>query len=290
MLMNKIAASLIGAAAALAFSTSALAAPTNTNKLSVIGLTDVGTLVSFKLSSPSGTTREIGSVQGLVGDTALVGIDFRVQNGALYGVGNAGGIYLIDTTTAAASLQHRLTVALSGTRFGVDFNPAANALRIISDNGQNLRQPFPAVGSGAPFVATASDASLNTGVGTPAPVVSGVTAAAYVNNDLSTVTATTLYDINVSTGQVVVQSPANSGIVVASGSLAVPGLTGNASFDIHSDLNEAGETISNRAFAALATASGTSVYSVDFSSGRATEIGAINPAYALRDIALPLGQ
>ena len=31
---------------------------------------------------------------------------------------------------------------LEGENFGVDFNPAANALRIVSDTGQNLRQPF----------------------------------------------------------------------------------------------------------------------------------------------------
>lgn len=222
-------------------------------------------------------------------DASLIGIDYRVQDGLLYGVGDAGGIYLIDTTTAAASLQGRLTVALSGTRFGVDFNPAANALRIISDNGQNLRQSFTRTASGA-LPTTAPDASLNTGTAAPAPIVSGITAAAYTNNDLSAATATTLFDINVTSGQVVVQSPANSGIVVATGSLAVPGLSGNASFDIHSDLNEAGETVSNRAFAALGTASGTSVYSVDLTSGRATEIGTVNAAYVLRDIALPLGQ
>ena len=36
-------------------------------------------------------------MQGLSGnDTALVGIDFRVQDGKLYGVGNGGGVYTID--------------------------------------------------------------------------------------------------------------------------------------------------------------------------------------------------
>ena len=49
--------------------------------------------------------KEIGSVYGLQGyDTALVGIDFRIQDGQLYGVGNGGGIYTIDTYTAAATL------------------------------------------------------------------------------------------------------------------------------------------------------------------------------------------
>lgn len=285
MFSSKLAVSLISAAAALAFAPAALATPTNTNKLTAIGLTDDGLLISFRLSSPADTSREIGSIQGLVTDTRLVGIDYRVQDGNLYGVGDAGGLYLVSTANASASLVQRLSVALSGNRFGVDFNPAANALRIISDTGQNLRQPL-----ASPNLPTVNDAALNTGVGSPAPLVMGITAAAYTNNDLSPATATTLFDLNVATGQVVVQSPANSGIVVATGSLAVPGLSGNASLDIHSDLNEAGETIGNRGFAALATTAGTRVYSVDLTTGRATDFGPVAARYSVRDIALPLGQ
>ena len=107
--------------------------------LRVIGLTDDGRLVSFKARSPE-KTRDIGSVKGLTGtDTALIGIDFRVQDGKLYGVGNGGGVYTIDPETAqATTFVNALTVPLAGTAFGVDFNPAADRLRIISDMGQNL--------------------------------------------------------------------------------------------------------------------------------------------------------
>ena len=34
--------------------------------------------------------------------------------------------------------MNSLTVPLSGSFFGVDFNPAADRLRIVSDTGQNL--------------------------------------------------------------------------------------------------------------------------------------------------------
>ena len=57
----------------------------------------------------------------------------------LYGVGNGGGVYSIDPATAQASFVSQLSVALDGTSFGVDFNPAAGRLRIVSDAGQNLR-------------------------------------------------------------------------------------------------------------------------------------------------------
>jgi hypothetical protein len=61
--------------------------------LRVIGLTDDSRLVSFRATSPE-RARQIGYVSGLIGaDTALVGIDFRVQDGKLYGVGNGGGVY-----------------------------------------------------------------------------------------------------------------------------------------------------------------------------------------------------
>ena len=74
----------------------------------------------------------------LAGDQSLVGVDYRVQDGKLYGVGNAGGIYTLGGDASATKVG-QLTVALSGTSFGVDFNPAANRLRVVSNTGQNLR-------------------------------------------------------------------------------------------------------------------------------------------------------
>ena len=112
--------------------------PAPARALNVVGLTDDGRLVEFS-ASPEGGPR-VGAVKGLDGDTRLVGIDYRVQNGKLYGVGDAGGIYTIDRRGyGQATKVSQLTVALQGTNFGVDFNPAANRLRVISDTGQNLR-------------------------------------------------------------------------------------------------------------------------------------------------------
>ena len=79
------------------------------DEMRVIGLTDDGRLVSFKGQSPE-RTRHIGYVTGLTAaDTALVGIDFRVQNEELYGVGNGGGVYTIDPRTAEATFVNALT-------------------------------------------------------------------------------------------------------------------------------------------------------------------------------------
>ncbi|MGH9364365.1 MAG: DUF4394 domain-containing protein, partial [Thermoanaerobaculia bacterium] len=92
--------------------------------LKVFGLTADQELVKFRSNRPR-QHRVIGVVSPLQApDTSLVGIDFRVQDGQLYGVGNVGGVYTIDTATAAPTWVSQLTVPLDGAFFGVDFNPA----------------------------------------------------------------------------------------------------------------------------------------------------------------------
>ena len=61
-----------------------------------VGLSSAGTkLVRFDTDRPDRAKR-IGVVHNLNGDSALVGIDRRVQNGKLYGVGNQGGVYTLS--------------------------------------------------------------------------------------------------------------------------------------------------------------------------------------------------
>ena len=96
----------------------------------------------------------------------------------------------------------------TGDFFGVDFNPAANALRIISDTGQNLRLPF----AGALAGQTQTDTPLNY-PGPPAvSPATGLSGAAYTDNDLDPNTGTTLFNIDTALNQVVIQSPPNAGV------------------------------------------------------------------------------
>ena len=152
--------------------------------LDVVGLTSDPRLVCFNEFRPDKATT-IGFVAELSGgDTTLIGIDYRVQDGRLYGVAYVGGIYLLDVANAAATAFSRITVALDGTSFGVDFNPVADRLRIFSDIGQNLRHNVNVGGT------TATDTALNYMTGVKAL---GVAGAAYTNNDLDPKTNTTLY-------------------------------------------------------------------------------------------------
>jgi hypothetical protein len=246
--------------------------------LRAVALTDGGTrLLRFDVDRPN-RARVTRTISGLATDTFLIGIDYRVQDGMLYGVGNAGGLYTLDPRRARATAVGRLTQSLEGTSFGVDFNPAANALRIISDTGQNLRHPFAGPTAGQ----TQRDTVLTAG-GVTSP---GVTGAAYTNNDLDPRTATTLYDLDTATDQIVIQSPANSGMLVPTGALGVDA-GADAGFDIYSELR-AGRTVAVTGFAAVNSSAGSELYLVNLITGELSRVGSFR--VPVNDIAIQLDQ
>ncbi len=227
-----------------------------------------GTLMAMFTTDRPEVMDWVRLVTGLSGDTALVGIDFRVQDGLLYGIGNKGGVYTITTPPTTPDVVvtkvSQLTVALYGTNFGVDFNPAADRLRVISDNGQNLRHNL------------ADDTTTEDSTLTTPPLTAptrGVTAAAYTNNDLDPASAATLFDLDTTLDQGVVQSPANNGTLAATGALGVDAGP-NAGFDIYTDL-VGGKTDSVTGFAALgpAGATATTFYTVNLFTGATTKVG-----------------
>jgi Domain of unknown function (DUF4394) len=258
-----------------------------TPRLTILGLTADQRLVKFNECRPE-RLRDIGAVSGLVPpDMTLVGIDFRVQDGELYGLGDGGGIYTIDTRTAEAFKVTELTVDLQGVAFGVDFNPAANALRIISNTGQNLRHPF----AGPLQFQTQIDMPLNY---TPGTNATGVTGAAYTNNDLDADTGTTLFDLDTMLDQVAIQSPPNNGSLVATGLLNVDA-DATVGFDIYTQLRK-GMAVANNAFATLVVRGRTGFYRVNLLAGTATLIDKFSRdktddfSDPVIDIAIPLEQ
>jgi hypothetical protein len=245
-------------------------------QLDVTGLTADGKLVRFRECNPKKIKGAV-PVTGLTGaDTALVGIDYRVQGGGLlYGVGNGGGIYKFDGAPGVATLDSQLTVALEGTSFGVDFNPAADRLRIVSDTGQNLRHNL------NDDTTTTDGALKNADV-----VATGIVGAAYTNNDEAASTATTLFDLDSALDQISIQSPPNAGNLVATGKLGVDA-GAIAGFDVYSRI-EKDVAVANWGFAVLDVAGASGFYRVDLLTGRAIPLG--TPALPLVDIALPLDQ
>ncbi|MGH8930386.1 MAG: DUF4394 domain-containing protein [Egibacteraceae bacterium] len=245
--------------------------------LAAVGLTGDGRLVAFRVGDTS-KAAEIGKVNGLKDDKKLVGIDFRVQDGKLYGVGDQGGIYTLHDKAEAKKVSE-LTVDLEGDAFGVDFNPAADRLRIVSDTGQNLRHDVREDGE------TIEDDTL-TFPGPPEETAVGITAVAYTNNDEDDTTATTLFDIDTRIDQVVIQSPANAGLLAAVGQLGVD-VGPSAGFDIYSELEE-GKTVANAGFATFRVDQKYRLYEVDLLTGATESLGDFPDDHQVVDLSIAL--
>lgn len=251
--------------------------PQGGGRLEIVGLTNDQELICFSENNPGGAG-SLGRVRGLTGDTRLVGIDFRPATGDLYGLGDAGGVYVISTRNGAATFRSKLNVTLTGASFGIDFNPTVDRLRIVSDTGQNLRAN---VDTGE----TTTDTALAYTAGT---TTTGITAAAYTNNDANPNTGTTLYGLDSTLDQLLIQAPPNGGSLNATGKLTVNAGTATG-FDIYSELLR-GFTVDVHAFASLQADGRSRLYKINLFSGRAVPRGAFRGQTQVIDIAIPLNQ
>ena len=261
-------------------------------KETLVGVTESHRLVRFNGGQPQKVT-VVGTVAGLQSGESIVGIDYRVARGILFALSSAGRIYTIDTKTAQATSigGAPLAVALSGTEFGFDFNPAVDRIRIVSDSGQNFR--------GHPDTGAAVDSDPN------APGVQGdgklafaagdanagksprVVAAGYTYNKTNE-KITTNFAIDAATGSLVMQgtregvTPAvspNTGQLFTIGALGI-GSFARANFDI-SDVNNAAYLSAD-----VEGKRGTRIHSVDLTNGKATFIGTVGGGERLRGMAI----
>ena len=287
------------AAFALTVATGGAAATTDSAPADgpIYGLTTENRLLTFTADAPDEVLANV-KVRGLRAGEWLIGIDRRPLDGRLYAVGRvgtSGWLYTIDPSsgqaTFVAALRQALTgqpVVLDGTEFGFDFNPAADALRIVSDTGQNLRVlPSDRIVAGVQrFIGdTFVDGSLSRSpIGSvPRPVATGVTAAAYTNNDVDPATGTTLYDIDAALDELLIQNPPNDGTLTRVAALGRP--TGPlAGFDIRTPPS------GDLAYAALTRQAGNgttlaNLVIVNLTTGAVTDLGEVGGPKPLRDIA-----
>ena len=247
----------------------------------IVGLTTNNELFFFDSATP-GSIGALVPVTGLAPGTSLVGIDFRpAVPGQLTGVGQtgtSGAVYRIDPVTGVATPVNTIPL-LTGTQFGVDFNPVPDALRIVSDANQNLRITM----GGAGVVNT--DGALN-------PGDPNVVGAAYANNVPGGVNGqTTLYDIDSGLDVLVTQGGFNfpPGVPPVSpntGSLFPVGPLGvNTSDLVGFDISG----FTGTAFASLTPVgvAGAGLYTINLPTGAATFVGAIDGStLQVRDIAV----
>lgn len=254
----------------------------------ITALTSSDKLVEVSASKPN-KTLSTTAITGLAPGETLVGIDRRPAGGALYGVItapmaqakvariDADGVLrdvkpLFVLVGAAPGTPNGELVFLSGSSFGVDFNPTVDRLRLVSDAGQNLRIN---VATGGTFV----DGAINQAGASPE-----VVGAAYTNNDNDPTTGTALYDIDTATDGLSLQNPPNAGTLVPVGPLGFP-VGGPVGFDIFTELSA---PAGNTAYASFAEAGGTEkLYTVNLSSGAATPVGPFARKDVV-DIAVPI--
>jgi Domain of unknown function (DUF4394) len=249
--------------------------------VALTGLAGGNTLVFFDSATPSATTTR--GVTGVDLSAALLGIDYRPANGQLYGI-TSNGVFAIDPSSGNATLVNTISPTFNGgTISGVDFNPAADALRITGGNGQNFRI------AGGGLGATNVDGTLAYATGdTNAGVSPTITASAYTNSfaGVPAGRTTQLYNIDSNLDVLTLQNPPNNGTLSTIGSLGINvGTVGG--FDIFSPSNGV-----NTAFAAFAPNGSTaaSLYTIDLSTGSATSLGQIGTGagFNLTGLAAPI--
>ncbi|HTU68566.1 MAG TPA: DUF4394 domain-containing protein [Steroidobacteraceae bacterium] len=227
-------------------------------------VTSKGRLVTFDRADPALDTAI--AISGLQSGDTVVGADFR-GDGVLYALGSGGRLYTVDQTTGAATLKSTLAAdagdstdaftALSGTEFGIDFNPVSDRLRIVSDTGQNLRVN---VDTGA----TITDAPLTVS----GAARTGVNGAGYTNA-FSQACRTALYYIDASTDELLTTSDPNGGAATVVGAL---GVDATSAGDIEIATAADG---TNTGYAVLVVGGVPTSYQINLSTGTAASAGAV---------------
>ena len=181
----------------------------------------LATTVPAGLESPLALT-------GVNAGESIVSIDRRPQNGFLYGLGfnpAAGSVqlYSSSTTTGVATplgasgsfvgadgITPMPVGAGAGTRFGIDFNPTVDRVRVVNSAGQNFRMN---PNTGAFVDGNAGVANLNMDGAINGPTTS-VQETAYTNSAPGAAT-TTQYTLDAGTDALCIQNPPNNGTQTA---------------------------------------------------------------------------
>ncbi len=221
-----------------------------------IAIIDVGAKKVSKTMKVSGASGKV------------IGIDVRPADGMLYAATADGSIWTIDPATGKATQKSKVDMPLPKGDIVFDFNPAADRLRVIGEDGTNLRIN---VDDGK----VTKDGNLKFA---DADQMKGKTpkivAGAYTNS-MKGAKETTLYDVD-ATGSILRQAPPNDGVLNTVGQLGMNAK--DAAFDIVS--MDGGQ---NEGW----LMSGDTLYKVDLQSGKGTPVGKIAGVSGnVRDIAV----
>jgi len=246
----------------------------------IYAVTDTNQLIQFNAGQPQKLLSS-KALSGLAAQERLLGIDYRVARGQLYGLGSSGQLYRINTqdgTLTPVGTPNPLPALDRAKEWGFDFNPTVDRIRVVNDAGFNLRlhpdtgavvdgnADQPGLQHDGSLAYDASDAQAGK---TPAVLAAGYS----YNKDNEKIT--TNYALDGRQGLLVHQgtkegvqpmvSP-NTGRLYSVGSLGL-GSFERATLDL-SDL-------SNTAYSAISRGSSSVWYRINLATGQATRIGTI---------------
>ncbi len=243
----------------------------------IFGVDRANMLISFGALTPDRSIAKV-AITGLATGETIVGIDFRPLNNTLYAVGSSSRLYTVNVGTgvATAVVATAFTPGLSGTSFGVDFNPMVDRLRIHTDTEQNLR--INQITGAVAF----NDAPLAYKAGDPnAAANPNIVGTAYTNSFNPAPTVTELYGIDSNLDILVELDFPNDGRLDTVGRLNFD-TTGDVGFDIAGDTD-----IAYASLTPAAAATGPSrLFTINQRTGNATLVGVIGHATPLRGIAV----
>lgn len=212
------------------------------------------------------------AVTGLPAGESVVGMDYRIAKGVLYVLSSAGRLYTLDVPTGVLKpVGTGAGVALQGQLFGVDFNPVADRVRVVSNTGQNIRL-HPDTGAMAATDPAPAYAAGDARAGTKPELV----AAGYTYNKTDE-KLTTNFAIDRNGGYLVTQGSRegvqpvvsfNTGLLFSVGPLGIADMV-DANMDIADVTGAAFATVTTRSQAA------SRLYSLDLASGKATLLGTV---------------
>jgi Domain of unknown function (DUF4394)/PEP-CTERM motif len=230
--------------------TAAVMAVAPAQAVTLYGVDEVNNLIRFDSRTP-GVVQSSVAIQGL-GGSSLLGIDFRVRDGFLYALTDNNRVFRVNYNTGATSLV--ANVALTGSNFAFDFNPANTNLRIVSNDNTNYVLRFnPAPIALVPGVNVFYDAS---GAGLVDP---DIVSAGYINNDNNAATGTVLYVLDSANDVLAIQNAA-TGVLTRVGALGV-NIGARTSFDITGTANN------------TFVQAGNTLYNINLSTGALSTIG-----------------
>lgn len=232
-------------------------------------LLDGTTLISFDRDAPE-DVQSVVELTNLAGGEVIVGMDFRVADNRLYGVGSLNNLYLLPHTATTPSADVTLVSAIqpqiitTGVTFGVDTDPVNDVL-VVADGD------------------TLHTVDFSTGATTSGAALAGrsLTAIAHTHSFANT-EGSVLFGLDLSgdaaTDGLVLIDDRVAGNSRDAGTLRVDGAA-SAGFDV------VGSNLD--AFALLNVESATRFFRINLANGVSTLIGSLELQRTVTALALP---